>query len=319
MGNLLSVREQRALKPHLQGIEPSSLAAIIWDSMNLVGVDDDVEKLGIHFMNESEFEEGGQARVVFWDEIGATDMPRKVFFEVLLLVGEEIVEEYENNYDLEISTDLGTAVKKLQLALVSLRESIDTLTNEEGAKTYRERLDSGGDKNEEPASDDLIEEIRSRRGSYMWTNGEPDSEALYNTGRRASKGIEGVIDRLPDLRRRYDKAVGTSNKPLERVKQKIKILSMFQKGNVSPGAITEEDEYSIHSQNSMRRKSTLSITGMSPLLNRSRSRSRSSSVSSYDSNQQLLPMDMPTFSATSLTSITRSLSQDQDSGPSSMT
>ena len=311
MGNLLSVREQKALKPHLQGIEPSSLAAIILDSINLVGVDDDVEKLGIHFMNDSEFEEGGQARVIFWDEIEATDMPRKVFLEILQLVGEEIVEEYENNYDLDKSTDLGTAVKKLQVALVSLRETIDTLTNEEDAKAYRERLDSGEDTNEDSLSGKLIQEIRSRRGSYMWTNGEAEGEAWYNSGRRVSKGIEGVIDRLPDLRRRYDRAVGTTNKPLERVRQKIKILNMFHKGSDSTETFHEEDEIVRHPRNSMRRKSTLSVTGTSPILNRSRSSSRSSSVSSYDSTKQLLPTDnMSTVAATSLPSITRSLSED---------
>jgi hypothetical protein len=203
MGSVLSTREQKALKPHLQGIEPGSLAAVVWDSINSVGVDDELEKLGIHFINGTEFEDGGQARVIYWDEIGANDMPRKVFLEILLLVGDEIVQEYEDNYDLETSTDLGTAVKKLQVALVSLRETIDGLAHEECAKTYRERLDSGVSMNEDPVSDDLIEEIRTRRGSYMWTNGEPESEAAYG-GRRQSKGIESVFERL---KRRYEKAI----------------------------------------------------------------------------------------------------------------
>lgn len=310
MGSVLSAREQKALKPHLQGIEPSSLAAVIWDSINSVGVDDDIEKLGIHFVNGTEFEDGGQARVIFWDEIGASDMPRKVFLEVLLMVGEEIVKEYENNYDLETSTDLGTAVNKLQVAMVSLRETIDGLADEECAKTYRERLDSGVSMNEDPASDDLIEEIRTRRGSYMWTNGEPESEPAY-TGRRQSKGIESVIERLPDLRRRYDKAINSnSNKPLERVRQKIKILNMFQKGSVAPTAIIEEDEHPscAPSPNPVRRKSTLSVIGMTP---QHRSRSRSNSVCSYESvssSKQLIPPD------TSLpaTSMRKSL-QNQDS------
>ena len=317
MGNILSGSEQKALKPHLQGIEPASLAAVIWDSINLVGVDDDIEKLGIHFVNGTEFEDGGQARVIFWDEIGATDMPRKVFLEVLLMVGEEIVKEYENNYDLETSTDLGTAVNKLQLAMVSLRETIDSLTSEECAKTYRERLDSGVSINEDPISDDLIEEIRTRRGSYMWTNAEPESEPMY-TGRRQSKGIEGVIDRLPDLRKRYDKAVG-ANKPLERVRQKIKILNMFQKGSISPAAILEEDEYPSRAPSSMRRKSTLSVQGMSSLLQQSRSRSNSvCSYESVSSNKQLLHPDTQSTPVNSLPNIRKSFSQEQDSGSSSL-
>lgn len=321
MGGVLSAREQKALKPHLQGIEPASLAAVIWDSINSVGVDDDLEKLGIHFVNGTEFEDGGQARVIFWDEIGASDMPRKVFLEILLMVGDEIVQEYENNYDLEASTDLGTAVKKLQVALVSLRETIDGLTDEESAKTYRERLDSGVSMNEDPVSDDLIEEIRTRRGSYMWTNGEPEGEAVYG-GRRQSKGIESVFERLPDLKRRYEKAINSSNssnKPLERVRQRIKILNMFQKGSVAPTAILEEDEYPSRapSSNPMRRRSTLSVQGMTPMHH---SRSRSNSMCSYESvssNKQLLPPDT-SLPATSMPNVRNSISQDQDSRSSSL-
>ena len=316
MGSVLSAREQKALKPHLQGIEPASLAAVVWDSINSVGVDDDLEKLGIHFVNGTEFEDGGQARVIFWDEIGANDLPRKVFLEILLMVGDEIVQEYENNYDLEASTDLGTAVKKLQVALVSLRETIDSLTDEECAKTYRERLDSGISVNEGSVSDDLIEEIRTRRGSYMWTNGEPESEAAYG-GRRQSKGIESVFERLPDLKKRYEKAINSSNsssKPLERVRQRIKILNMFQKGSVAPTAILEEDEYPLRapSPNPMRRSSTL---GMTPVR-----RSRSNSMCSYgsvSSNKQLL-LPETSLPATSMPNMKKASSQDQDSRSSSL-
>ena len=298
MGNILTFKEQKALKPHLQGIEPASLAAIIWDSINYVGVDDDTEKIGIHFTNGTEFEDSGQARVIFWDDIGATDLPRKVFLEILLMMGEQIVNEYESNYDLERATDIGTAVNKLQLALVSLHETIGGLSQEEGAKTYRDRIDSGASLPGDQISDNLIEEIRTRRGSYMWTNGEQGRESM-NVKRRQSKGIEGVIDRLPELRRRYDKTVGGTSK-LDRVRKKIKILTMFQKGSIAPTAILEEDEslsYASLSANSLHRKSTLSIQNMpnsSPLMNHSIS--RSSSVCSYESassSKQLLHTDTP--------------------------
>ena len=49
MGSALSARERKDLKPHLQGIEPSSLAAVIWDSINSVGIDDEVEIFGVHY------------------------------------------------------------------------------------------------------------------------------------------------------------------------------------------------------------------------------------------------------------------------------
>ena len=299
MGNVLSYKEQKALKPHLQGIEPASLAAIIWDSINLVGVDDDLEKIGIHFINESELDDSSQSQVIFWDENGATDMPRKVFLEVLLMIGEQIVNEYESNYDLEKATDLGTAVNKLQLALVSLNETIQSLPDE-GSKTYRERLDSGVLTSDEHISDNLIEKVRTRRGSYMWTNGETENLPT-NVGRRRSKGIEGVIDRLPELRRRYDKAIGGSNNSLDRVRSKIKILTMFQKGSVAPTAILEEDEGYTQPSPSLHRKSTLSVQedGMSMTTSSSMlhpSRSRSSSICSYESvssNKQLLHTDSP--------------------------
>ena len=292
MGSALSARERKDLKPLLQGIEPSSLAAVIWDSINSVGVDDELENFGVHFLNGTEFEDGGEARVIFWDEIGANDMPRKVFLEILLVMGDEIAQEYEDNYDLELSTDLGTAVRKLQVALISLRETLEGLTDDQCTKAYRERLDSGVSMNEDPISDELVEEIRTRRGSYMWTNSDQESEAAYG-GRRQSKGIESVFERLPDLKRRYEKAISSSNssnKPLERVRQKIKILNMFQKGSVAPSAILEEEEHASRapSPNPMRRRSTL---GMSPVQ-----RSRSNSVCSYDSvssSKQLLLPDSP--------------------------
>ena len=299
MGNILSYKEQKALKPHLQGIEPASLAAIIWDSINFIGVDDDMEKLGIHFVSGTELEDQGQARVIFWDDVGVTDLPRKVFLEILLMIGEQLMKEYESNYDLERTTDLGTAVNKLQVALVSLQETLDVLSGEEGAKTYRERLDSGANTNNGSISNNLIEEIRSRRGSYMWTNGEPVSQSI-NTKHRQSKGIEGVFDRLPELRRRYDKIVGGSDKPLDRVRNKIKILTLFQKGIVAPTSILEEDdECAPYLPPSVHRMSTLSVQD-DHMLNSSsvvhHSRSRSSSVCSYESvssSKQLLCTDSP--------------------------
>ena len=318
MGSALSAREQKDLKPHLQGIEPSSLAAVIWDSINSVGIDDEVEIFGVHFLNGTEFEDGGQARVIFWDEIGAHDMPRKVFLEILLMMGNEIAQEYEDKYDLELSIDLGIAVRKLQVALVSLRETLDGLTDDQCAKTYRERLDSGVSMNEDSISDELVEEVRTRHGSYMWTDSDQESEAAYG-GRRQSKGIESVFERLPDLKRRYENAISSSNsskKPLERVRQRIKILNMFQKGSVAPSAILEEEEHASHapSPNPMRRRSTL---GMSSVQ-----RSRSNSVCSYDSvsssKQLLLPDSPPPVpSMPSMRKSTPVDPQDQDSSSSS--
>lgn len=296
MGNILTSKEQKALKPHLQGIEPASLAAIIWDSINFVGVDDDIEKLGIHFVNGTDFEESGQARVIFWDDSRASELPRRVFLEILLMVGQQLVNEYESNYDLETATDLGTAVNKLQLALLSLHETIDGLSSEEGAKAYRERVDSGAGLTDYPISDNVIEKIRTRRGSYMWTNGEPENDATTN--RRQSKGIEGVIDRLPELRRRYDKTVGGSSK-LDRVKNKIKILTLFQKGTIAPNAILEEEEGIVHSppsSHSLHQKLTQDDNILTSSTMLQHSISRSSSVCSYESassSKQLLHTDSP--------------------------
>ena len=243
MGSVLSSKEHKAIESRIQGFEPSSLATVIWDSINQVGVDDEQEKLGIHFedIEPNEDSETGGSKVTFWDGDDAQQMPRKVFLEVMLLVGETTIKNYEDNYDLEKSIQLGTAVNRLKLAVVHLKKEIDTVQDQPSASAYRHRLDSGINMDE---ADNMVEELRARRGSWMWSSGEVDPSTFNASRRRSTKGIEGVLDRLPELRRRYSLSTeGSRSTTLGRVKNKLKVLSLLQKGSVvSPEAINEEHE-----------------------------------------------------------------------------
>lgn len=239
---MLSKREERELAIHLQGIEPVSLATIIWDSINCVGVDDEHAKFGIDFS-------GGKVssdspKVLFWDKGDATGMPRKVFLEILQMVSEKIIEDYENNYDLEKSHELQSAVNKLRLAKQHLQKEIRLVDGQVGAKEYRERLDSGiCTEEEQPTAEDLVDEVRTRRGSWMWTTGEQHSFDSYNGGRRRmSKGLEAVVDRLPELRRRYETSNGGPVKSLRRVRNKLLAFGNFASRQATSDSNLEEIE-----------------------------------------------------------------------------
>ena len=242
MGSTISTSEERELATHLQGIEPASLAAVIWDSINCVGVDDEHAKFGIDFT-------GGKAssdsqKVLFWDTGDATGMPRKVFLELLQLVSEKIIEDYENKYDLEKSHALQSAVNKLRLAKQHLQKEIGLLEGQVDAKQYRERLDSGICVEDEPTAKDVVEEVRTRRGSWMWATGK-HSFAYNGSQRRMSKGLEAVVDRMPKLRRRYETTTRGQGKTLRRVRNKLLAFGSFAKltgGAKSEGSLEEIEE-----------------------------------------------------------------------------
>ena len=238
MGSALSQEESKAIQPHLHGFEPASLASVIWDSLNKVGVDDEMEKMGIDFGTN---DEEGQAGVVFWDESGVTQLPRKVFLQVLEYVAEQTIDSYESNYDLDKSPALAATVHKLQLAFAHLRREIQSMKGDEDVSVYRERLDSGVSvEQSDSEGTSIVEELRTRKGSWHWANGEPDDFARLHERRRSSKGIVGVVERLPELRRRYEQE--SRNSPLGRVRNKLRALSILQRGSVTPSVIPEETD-----------------------------------------------------------------------------
>lgn len=119
MGITLSKLEEKELTSHLLGIEPTSLAGIIWDTINNVGIDDEIDKFGISFEGEKD-----SPKVMFWDNGEATEMPKKVFLEILEMMSGRIMEVYERDYNLEKSPELKSGMEKLSLARQQLQVDV---------------------------------------------------------------------------------------------------------------------------------------------------------------------------------------------------
>ncbi len=230
MGSVLSKMEEQEMTSQLQGIEPASLAGIIWDTISSVGVDDESEKFGISF-------EGGKEspKIIFWDNGEVTEMPKKVFLEILEMISERVIKTYETEYNIEESQELKPGVDNLKLAKARLQEEIESLQGQEGAKEYRGRLDSIQSVEEESKAEEMVQEVRQRRGSLTWRS----EDNLFDGRQRrlSSKGLEGVVDRLPELRRRYEDAI----KPMQRVRKKIMALGIFG-SKINPENRIEDEE-----------------------------------------------------------------------------
>ncbi len=230
MGSLLSQTEHEKLVPYLQGIDPASLATVIWDSINNIGMDSNV-KNGV---GSIQFLEGddNQDHAVFWDSEGAEVLPQNVFLEIMRMVGEKTAQTFEDNYDLERSPESKVAVSKLKLSLQCLYKHVSTMRMCETVEEYKNRQYC----NDANVTPDLVDDVMKRRGSYTWKSGDENHNTSGSASswslleRKDSKGLVGVIDRLPDLQRRGSGA-------LERVKKKLKVISSFKIEN----APTEDD------------------------------------------------------------------------------
>ena len=231
MGATLSKDEEQELTSHLLGIEPASLAAIIWDTMNNVGVDDENDKFGINFEGESE-----ASRVMFWDKGEATEMPQRVFLEILEMMSGRIINTYETDYNLDKSPELKVGVDKLVLARQHLKSEIGSMHGQECAKDYRCRMDSIVSIEDEGIAEEMVQEVRQRRGSMMWNNGET---SVDNRRRMTNRGLEAVVDRLPELRKRYEAA--TKGQGMKKVRNKILALRIFG-SKIQNNSLKEEEE-----------------------------------------------------------------------------
>ncbi len=218
MGGALSKEEDTELTGELGGIDPTSMAAIVWDTINNIGVDNEMDKFGISFEGDKE-----SSKVTFWDKGDATEMPKRVFLEVIEAMCNGIIKAYETDYDLDQSPELNTGIDKLKMAHRHLQMGIEALTNQEGALEYRRRLDSQVSVETNATAEEMVAETRQRRGSMSWSNAN-----LFDSGRRRSsnRGLEAVIDRLPELRRRYETAT-RKTKPMLKVRKKIMALGIF--------------------------------------------------------------------------------------------
>ncbi|XP_064396573.1 uncharacterized protein LOC135343542 [Halichondria panicea] len=238
MGSVLSKMEEKEMTSYLQGIQPASLASIVWDTINSVGVDDESEKFGISFEGEKK-----SPKVMFWDNGEVTEMPRKVFLEILEMMSGRVLEAYETEYNIEESPELKSGVDKLKLAKTRLQKEIESLRGHEGAKDYRKRLDSIQRVEDESKAKEMVQEVRQRRGSMTWSISE-DNLLDERERRLSNKGLEGVVDRLPDLRRKYEDSI--KRNPFEKVRKKIIALGLFG-SKINPDNRMEDEEMLISS------------------------------------------------------------------------
>lgn len=226
MGGALSQEEKKQLIPHLQDFNPISLSSIVWDTINVVGVDDERENFGIHF---DDCEKDEERNVVFWDGDDVHEIPFPVFMEILNLVCKETVKIYEEKYHLEEDKMVELGVMKLKLAMQCLQSILQSLHRTETLEDYRKRIDSRPRISlEKKLSSKHM--ARARHGSFTWSSGELASPR--GNGQKQNRGFESVITRMPELRKRIEV---DSNKTLQRVKAKLKVFSLFNnKSAISP-------------------------------------------------------------------------------------
>lgn len=239
MGGALSHEEEKQLVPHLENFEPDSLSSVIWDTINLVGVDDERDNFGIHFdaaeesQAEGVKEEDKEQNVVFWDGDEAQDLPLPVFMDIIVMVGEATVKRYEENYNLEENKEVEAGVNKLKLAMEYLQRALQVSHRPETLGEYRNRIDSMQSISSRKQTDrkHLVQSARERRGSHTWSAGELDPP---NISIQKQRSIENIT---PQLWRQYDMSE-KSKTTLQRVKNKLKVLSLFHTTE-EKGAIKE--------------------------------------------------------------------------------
>lgn len=117
-----------------------------------------------------------------------------------------------------------------------MQKEIGCMQSQECARDYWGRLDSIASIDNEASAEEIIQEVRQRKGSMMWTSGET---LLDSRRRMTNRGLEAVVDRLPELRRRYEAA--TKKKPIAKVKNKLLALGIFGSKIYPENSLREED------------------------------------------------------------------------------
>lgn len=280
MGSIFSQEEKKEMAPCFQGVDPLSLAEVIMDTINEEGMDENEEEegnIGISF-NGGSSAEGDNNNVVFWDNGEITSLPKNIFLEMVKMTAEHVIKTFEDNYDLENSEELGESVATLRVALERLEEHLSTVECTISPEEYKRLLDEETESEEMESDEETpisksteeeaiqvptpIQEIPEILENLI--HGNPDySEEDSNSSeastpppdhllqrRKSTKGIVGVMDRLPELRRRVgDEDVSTppqspqSPQPplaFNKVKKKVKLLSLFHRP--SAGRSTEKNQ-----------------------------------------------------------------------------
>ncbi len=246
MDQSLSKEELQLLQPHLVSFDTSALATVIWDAIQEVALDNKDEGFGIHFSTSDD----NNPIVTFWDETGINRLPRETFLEVLRYIGEcTMTSASENGCGCSSKaphSEKGCGLHRLKLALDQLNIKIAQLTNEADSKKYRISVDSGietttNNNRSSRSASETLHKLRLQSGSCDLVSSDDDvfqdpcnaSGKRRNSSATPSKGMEAVVNRLPELRSRYEKSLSV---PLEsglpqRVMGKLKALSMFNAGH----------------------------------------------------------------------------------------
>lgn len=242
--NALSEEEMRELQSQVEGIDPEGLAKVIYDSINRVGKHVRGE-FGVHFTQLEEEAVGAVPIASCWqDDSPPQQMSRKSFLSILEFVAEQILHECESD-----NGDLSPGVNQLEEALEALKKEISALPS----MTYHDRSDSGF--TESVDSGFLILQDPPTPLTDVWDSDDPDEvfietptptqqgEEQHPTyrneqNRRHSssriRGIEEVMERLPELRFRYGEGVRTSKRALRRVRERFRAVNILRKPGMSP-------------------------------------------------------------------------------------
>jgi len=237
MGGALSAEEKKMLIPHLQDFNLDTLSAIIWDTINLVGVDDEREKFGIHFDEPKPEEENPKEEnpeeeqeketnkvqeketnkeqmVTFWDGENVQTLPFLIFADIILYIGEEKIKELEVKDDLKEANDTTPGLSKLKLAVEYLKGKVEHAQRLETGAEYRRKIDDGeigGASGEHK----LVNSARERSGTQMWSAGKPEPKT-----KNKIKGIESMMDRHPELQKNHGK------ERTDKFKRRVRIVQL---------------------------------------------------------------------------------------------
>ena len=161
MGNILTRKERLVIQRYIRGTAPGCLSAVIWDSINQVGVDDTKENLGIYF---GSLDNSGESKVVFWDK---TDSPVQISRKLFLLTLEFVAQEVAQQYKEHPVADAGTLrdMKRLYRAMKYLRIEIENTPDDLEENLIQKESDSITN-----YDIGIVAEIRIRRGTIISSN-----------------------------------------------------------------------------------------------------------------------------------------------------
>jgi hypothetical protein len=284
MGSVFSQEEKKELSPYLQGTDPATFATVIWDCIKEEGMESDEGDLGIYFPPRTANEDS-VSEMAYWDGEETTWLPKNIFFEILKMCGEMVIKTFEDNYNLEKSNEYGKSITTLKTALKHLEQHLMKMKNKVSVEEYRKYIDSEfaheeeeekqQQEQEDSESDDELPQVTTvdiekvptpitiptvtctadEDADHSDCSEEPSSPppAYLLERRRSTKGMEGVMDRLPELWRRVGESSDEPETPttppispraIDKVKKKVKLLSLFhvQKDEASSEEKESPDE-----------------------------------------------------------------------------